>query len=156
MSRQGVKGALLDIYEQAILALKKTIEDIPDYELTTIKDTQTLDENCRSVQTILSHVVHSAYGYATSIHTVKISGISRPVKDFRFTINDYLEDLTRVFIYTENILQNFKDDELQELDNIHKIKTGWDQLYDIEQLMEHAIVHVLRHTRQIKQFKAGI
>jgi hypothetical protein len=31
--------------------------------------------------------------------------------------------------------------------------TSWGQLYDIEQLMEHAIVHVLRHRRQIEQYK---
>ena len=33
-----------------------------------------------------------------------------------------------------------------------KIKTRWGQLYDVDQLFEHAIVHVLRHRRQIERF----
>ena len=28
----------------------------------------------------------------------------------------------------------------------------WRQQYDVEQLFEHAIVHVLRHRRQIERF----
>jgi hypothetical protein len=30
--------------------------------------------------------------------------------------------------------------------------TAWGQVYDFEQFMEHAIVHVLRHRRQIERF----
>ena len=45
------------------------------------------------------------------------------------------------------------DDELEQFDDALKIKTGWGQLYDIEQLTEHAIVHILRHRRQIEKFK---
>ena len=54
MFRPGAVGALLDIYEQAILDLKKTIEDIPDVDLPVITDSQTSDQNCRSLQTILN------------------------------------------------------------------------------------------------------
>lgn len=34
-----------------------------------------------------------------------------------------------------------------------KIFTSWNQVYDIEQVTEHAIVHILRHRRQIEKFK---
>src|SRR6185295_20256781 len=70
-SRQGAIGALLDIYEQAISDFKEVIENIPDNALTIITDPYTTDENCRSIQAILSHVVHSGYGYATGIHNLK-------------------------------------------------------------------------------------
>ena len=43
--------------------------------------------------------------------------------------------------------------ELEQPDNSLKIKSGWGQSYDIEQMTEHAIVHVLRHRRQIEKFK---
>jgi hypothetical protein len=33
-----------------------------------------------------------------------------------------------------------------------KVLVRWGQRYDIEQLFEHAIVHVLRHKRQIERF----
>jgi hypothetical protein len=151
--RQGAVGALLDVYEQAISAFKKTIEDIPDNSLTTIVDPQTTDENCKSIQAILSHVVSSGFGYATSIHNLKGHNTNRPSKAFHLTIKEYLEDLTNVFVYTENIFKEIKDDELEQFENSLKIKTGWGQFYDIEQLTEHAIVHVLRHKRQVDRIK---
>ena len=149
--RQGAIGALLDEYERAIVDLKKVIEAIPDNALTIVIDPQTTDENCRSVQTILSHVVHSGYGYATSIHNLKGHEMVRPVKTFHLTIKEYLEDLTRLFSFSENIFGEIKDNELEQFDNSLKIKTGWGQYYDIEQLTEHAIVHILRHRRQIEK-----
>jgi hypothetical protein len=154
--RQGAIGALLDEYERAISDLKKVIELIPDNTLTIIIDFQTTDENCRSFQTILSHVVSSGYGYATSIHNLKGQGMTRPVKTFHQTIKEYLEDLTNLFSFTENIFKEIKEEELEQFDNSLKIKAGWGQLYDIEQMAEHAIVHVLRHRRQIERFKLNV
>lgn len=151
--RQGATGALLDEYERAIADLKNIIEDIPDDALAVIVEPTTTDENCTSVQTILSHVVNSGYGYATSINNLKGPAMVRPGKIFHTTIKEYLDDLTSVFSFTENIFSKFKDDELEQFDDSLKMKTGWGQLYDIEQLTEHAIVHILRHRRQIEKFK---
>jgi uncharacterized damage-inducible protein DinB len=151
--RQGAVGALLDIYEQAISELKKVIEEIPDHALIIITDPQTTDENCRSVQAILSHVVHSGYGYATSIHNLHGNNIARPAKTFHVTIKEYTEDITNVVAYAQNIFKEINDNELEQFDNSLKIKTGWGQWYDIEQMMEHAIVHILRHKRQIERIK---
>lgn len=151
--RQGAVGALLDIYEQTISDFKKVIEGIPDNALPIIIDPQTTDENCKSIQTILSHVVHSGYGYATSIHNLKGYNNTRPDKTYHLTIKEYLEDLTNIFTYTENIFKEIRDNELEQFDNSLKIKTSWGQLYDIEQMTEHAIVHILRHKRQVDKIK---
>jgi uncharacterized damage-inducible protein DinB len=156
MYRTGAVGALLDIYEQAISDLKKVIEPIPDHALTIIVDTQTMDEDCKSIQTILSHVVHSGFGYAASIHNLKGPAAQRPAKAFHTTVQAYLDDLTAVFTYTENVFENIGDSELEQFDNSRKIKTGWGQWYDIEQMMEHAILHMLRHKRQIEKFKPRV
>jgi hypothetical protein len=43
--------------------------------------------------------------------------------------------------------------KLEELDNEKKILTRWGQVFDYDQLLEHAIVHILRHRRQIERFK---
>jgi uncharacterized damage-inducible protein DinB len=153
MYRIGAVGALLDIYEEAIEDLKKVIEDIPDNILPIIIDPETADENCRSIQAILSHVVNAGYGYATSIHNLKGANTTRPDKTYHLTIKKYAEDLTNVFLYTENVFKEIKDDELERFDNLLKIKTSWGQFYDIEQLTEHAITHILRHKRQIVKFK---
>lgn len=151
--RQGAVGALLDEYERAISDLIKVIETIPDNILTIIIDSKTTDENCRSIQTILSHVVNSGYGYAISIYNLKGHNMLRPDKTFHLTIKEYRADLTSLFSFTENIFSEIKDTELEQFDDLLKIKTGWGQLYDIEQLTEHAIVHVLRHRRQIEKIK---
>ena len=89
MYRQGAVGALLDIYEQAIADLKEAIKTIPDQALIDIIDTQTRDENCKSIQTILSHVVHSGFGYAASIHNLKGNNITHWgyfASDFEFLV----------------------------------------------------------------------
>ncbi|SEW39835.1 DinB family protein [Chitinophaga arvensicola] len=154
--RQGAIGALLDEYESAIASLKQVILSLPDEALTIITDPHTNDENCRSIQTILSHVVSSAFGYATSIYNLKKHPLARPAKTFHVTVAAYLEDLNQAFEFTEKVFNQFKDHELEEFDDDLKIKAGWGQVYDVEQMAEHAIVHVLRHRRQIERIKLQV
>jgi hypothetical protein len=40
------------------------------------------------------------------------------------------------------------DEEVQAV----SMKSRWGANYDLEQLLEHAIVHILRHRRQIERF----
>jgi uncharacterized damage-inducible protein DinB len=152
--RPGATGALLDIYAEAITSLKETISTIPDHALAIIIDPDTRDANCKSIQSILSHVVYSGYGYVTSINNLKPDKLVRPERVNYSNTNAYLQELDNVFTYTENILSNWQDEELEQLDNTLKIATGWGQQYDPEQLLEHAIVHIVRHNRQIEKMKA--
>jgi uncharacterized damage-inducible protein DinB len=153
MRRTGAIGALLDEYERAITDLKAVIITIPDQALTTIADPHTKDENCISVQTVLSHVADAGYSYATYIHNSKGHNKEWPDDVVHSTIAGYITELDHVFKFTEEVLKEFKDEDLEQLDNALKMHVGWGQWYDIEQLMEHAIVHVLRHRRQLEQFK---
>jgi len=155
MLRQGAIGALLDVYEEAIFRLKDTIESTSDEALLKIVDQNTKDDNCRSIQTVLSHVIHAGLGYATSIHNIHWHPITRPEKNFHYSTSAYIEDLNNLFTYTKSILITIREDQLEQINNDLKILTTWGQLYDVEQIMEHAIVHVLRHTRQIERMKNG-
>ena len=65
--RKGAVGALMDEYERAVAEIRAIVERMPDADFEVIRDTQTLDEDCRSVQTIMSHVVGAGYGYARLI-----------------------------------------------------------------------------------------
>jgi hypothetical protein len=58
-----------------------------------------------------------------------------------------------VIAFTNATFENIYDEELEVFDDAKKMKTNWQQFYDMEQLMEHAIVHILRHRRQIEGFK---
>ncbi|PKB18782.1 damage-inducible protein DinB [Flavobacterium sp. 5] len=151
--RQGAIGALLDEYERAIIDLQETIFDISDNELIAIIDNETTDSNCQSVQTVLAHVVNSVFAYALDIRQFLGEKVDYPDDLLRLTINDFNKDLNNCFTFTIETFKNIQDNQLEEFDNAKKIITPWGQVYDIEQITEHAIVHILRHRRQIEKFK---
>ncbi|SDM19648.1 DinB family protein [Catalinimonas alkaloidigena] len=153
LNRKGAVGALLDVYEQTLEDFRAVIGEIPDEALTIVVDPHTTDENCRSVQRILAHVVHAGYGYATSIHNQRGAHVSRPEKTCHTTLRAYQEELTDMFAYTVRVFEGLPDHALRQVEEAQKIRTGWKQTYDIEQLTEHAIVHLLRHGRQLERIK---
>jgi hypothetical protein len=69
----GAIGALLDEYERAINDLKSVINSVTNNELITLVDSKTQDEDCRSIQTILTHVIHSGYGYAIAVRKLQVN-----------------------------------------------------------------------------------
>ena len=154
--RQGAVGSLLDEYERAIADLQQTIEGISNEELITTVDSKKSNRKCTSVQTILSHVVSSGYGDAVDIRKLTGEVIEYPDSIFRMNINDYKKDLDNLFIFIIETFKNIQDTDLEQLDSNKKIKTYWGQVYDIEQITEHAIVHILRHRRQIEKFKIAL
>lgn len=151
--RTGAVGALLDEYERAIEELCRTISDISDVEVCAIVDARTDDEDCRSVQTILAHVVRSTSVYAVNIRRLTGGQGEFPERKFRTSIHRFQEDLREGFRYTVEAFSGIEDRQIEEHDDSRKILTTWGQRYDIEQMMEHAIVHILRHRRQIERFK---
>ena len=152
-TRQGAIGALLDEYEKSIRELQSVTGNISTNDLTTIVDNKTTDANCKSIQTILAHVVSSGFSYASSICELKKMQPKRKEKILRFNVEEYKEDLNEVFKFTCDTFANITENELEEPDEAKKMKTSWGQSYDIEQIMEHAIVHILRHRRQIERIK---
>lgn len=151
--RTGAIGALLDEYERAIADLQQTISDVSDIELATVADDTTTDPMCKSIQTILSHVVRSGYAYALYIQQLKKGKVDHPAIVLHTTVKDYQKDLDDFFSFTTGSFKNIQNNQLEEPDISKKIITSWKQVYDIEQITEHAIVHILRHRRQIEKFK---
>ena len=155
-NNQNAVSALLAEYEKAIIELQHVIQDISQEDLTFTVDRETNNPDCKSIQTILSHVVSSGYSYSVYIQNFKNRNSIRPEKVNRSSIADYINDLDNVLKFTQETFATIEDDALEEYDTSKKIMTSWGQLYDIEQLMEHAIVHILRHRRQIEKFKTRI
>lgn len=149
MRNKGAVIALLDIYKNTLVHLKESIASVSTENLTKIIDVNTSDDNCRSLQTILAHVVNSGYSYAISIYNSKGNNEIRPAKLFHSKVTSFQHDLDKMFAYTVFVFEDIYDADLEIYEEVNKMKTGWGQYYDIEQLMEHAIVHVLRHQRQI-------
>ncbi|MEO8516775.1 MAG: DinB family protein [Flavobacterium sp.] len=152
-NRQGAIGAILDEYSKAIIELQEVIKNITPSDLTTIVDQTTQNPDCKSIQTILTHVVGSGYSYSIYIQELKNSSARIRQKNTRESASDYIDDLNSVLAFTFETFSDFEDHEFEEFEVVKKIKTSWGQIYDIEQIMEHAIVHILRHRRQIEKFK---
>lgn len=150
--RSGAIGAILDEYEKALLELKTVIASVTDAELVAVVDTATDDPNCKSIQTILAHVVRAGYTYIIMINSLKAPIEPFRERIYRKTAAEFIQDLHTMFAFNEASLAAFTDAELEEFDDSKKLLSSWDQRYDAEQLLEHAIVHVLRHRRQIVGF----
>jgi len=152
----GTIKALLDEYKKAVNELIAVIKPLDREEILVIKDDKTTDQNCRSVQTILTHVVYAAYGYTNFIENHLGSKKERRPKKLFENADEYIRELNGMFHDCENFFIEHAGIELEEYDPSKKILTHWGQVYDIEQLMEHAIVHVLKHRRQIQRFVSQV
>jgi hypothetical protein len=146
-------NALLNEYEKAIVELQKVIKNISSDNLVQVLDVHTKNPDCISIQTILTHVVAAGYSYCVYIQNSRNIEAKRPERVPKTSALKYSKQLDDVLAYTYKTFLTIDDEEIEIIDNAKKISTFWGQLYDIEQLMEHSIVHVLRHRRQIEKFK---
>ena len=148
--RKGAIGALMDEYERAAEELKNLVGNISETDFTKIVDAETKDDDCRSVQTIVSHVINSGYGYANYIRQWYDIPQNSPARRL-YLQTEFSNELKKMLIYSVETLQDkleLSDDEIMKV----KIISHHGPTYDIEQMLEHAIVHILRHRRQIEKF----
>ena len=140
----------MDEYERAVWELRRLVEQIDEADAVRVVDPTTEDEDCRSVQTIMSHVVNAGYGYADLLRKQFSVTSTRPPRAL-LSPREYVEQLDAVLAYTDETLEGRGQMTYEEMSGA-AIKAGWGPTYDVEQLLEHAIVHVLRHRRQIEKF----
>lgn len=148
----GAIGALLDEYEKVVLELKTVLNEVTPTQLITIADSETKDPDCQSIQTILTHVVRAGLGYVVYIRKNLGETIDLPTKKKLDSIAAYQTALDEMFASNEQLFFDYPNLKIEEKDNDKKILTSWGQSFDPEQLLEHAIVHILRHRRQIERF----
>jgi len=150
--RQGALGALMDLYEQEAELFFETLNKVPETEWGTIKDAETEDDDCRSIQSICEHLVGAAKYYIELLkkgenadyEIGKTTTALRHKKDFEPAFRGALALQSQCF----EGRWNMNDKEIESI----KIKTGWGSILDPDSLMEHAILHVMRHHRQILKF----
>lgn len=142
----------MDEYERATNELKSILENIGEENYVKIIDTETEDADCRSIQTMLNHVVHAGYGYANAIRRY-YSIPHKPLGDERPNIAkaDIIVELDKMLKYTDETLDGKWEMSYEEMAKV-LIKRKGDFSEDIEQLLEHAVMHILRHRRQVDKF----
>ena len=154
--RKGGVGAMMDEYERAAGELKLLLQKTSEEDFTRIVDTETKDDDCRSIQTIITHVVRAGYGYADYIRTAFGIPSARPAATLPATRapvlhHEAVEKIDAFLAYTAQTLEGkweMTDEEIMGT----KMTVRWGPTYDLEQLLEHAIVHILRHRRQVERF----
>ena len=149
--RKGAVGAMMDEYERAAAEFRSIIAGLTDDQYTRILDAETANENCLSAQTIMSHVVAAGYGYANYIRdafSIEKSSPERRILEHA----ESLEEFDRMLEYTVATLDDkweMPEDRIEAV----AMTVHWGPTYDLEQLLEHAIVHILRHRRQIDKWE---
>ena len=150
--RKGAVGALMDECERAAIELKTLVENVSEKNYTRIADAETEDADCHSIQTMMNHVIHAGYGYANAIRR-KIEMPHTPLGDERPQIShdDFGGEIDKVIAYTEETLDGLWEMSYADLDKFVVERKG-DFSENLEQLLEHAVLHILRHRRQVDKF----
>lgn len=145
--RKGAIGALTDEYEKALKELKTLLLQISNVKFKKVLN-EDVDTDFQSVKNLVLHIIRSGYVYAN--HIRKRFGNSYVVPEIEITKTvQGISELDKMFNYTVETFEDkwhLTDDEL--LNTI--IKTSW-TTYDLEAIIEHAIVHILRHRLQIEK-----
>lgn len=110
----GAIGALLDEYEKSVAELKHVIVDLTSVELTKIVDPETKDKDCRSIQTILSHVVESGYTYVIEIRKSLEEDIGYAKKEKFDSIDEYIIARDKMFKFNEKLFQDHPAIKLED------------------------------------------
>ena len=150
--RSGYIGALMDEYERAARELAAVLERIDDEQYETMRDPITEDENCRTIQTVMGHVVRAAYGYADMLNEVW-GQAKKPQERRPLSRAEALAGLNGGLQHTLATVEGHKNLTEAQGTAIH-MKSSWGQEYDVDQLFEHAIMHLHRHRRQIERWLA--
>jgi hypothetical protein len=150
MYRKGAVGAMMDEYERAAAEFRALIAGLTGEQYSQIMDAETDDDCCRSAQTIMSHVVAAGFGYADYIR--KAFSVDKDSPERRLL--EHSESLGRfdsMLAYTITTLDGKWEMPEEEFTKVF-MATDWGPTYDLEQLLEHAIVHILRHRRQLNKW----
>lgn len=107
------------------------------------------DQSYESRERLAGHVLMAARGYLTRIG----EWVGRPVSDVDGS-QDPHEIVARASDFADGVLSAYRrhlaEISDQELDQqVHR--TRWGELMSVEQLLEHAVVHPMRHRIQLER-----
>jgi uncharacterized damage-inducible protein DinB len=148
--RPGNMGAILDEYERAVAELVRVLAGVTRAEYEHLVDPEAEDEDCRSIETVMRHVIGAGFSYNRSVRSVSDMPVGEPPAE-PVTPDTVVERLRALLADTERTFEGrmtmTRDEVLAA-----PIETRWGTRYHIEQMMEHAVMHVLRHRRQVEHF----
>jgi len=155
---QGGLGAILDVYKKASEEFISVLGNVSSDDFVKIVDAKTSDEDCRSIQTITRHVIRSGYGYANYIlNALNIFVDTTDANKMTIeNIKDAADEIRKMLKFNIHNLYELNREKIEENMFSLKFTTRWREEFNFEQILEHAIVHVLRHRRQVGKFIAAL
>lgn len=140
----------MDEYERALRDLARLLATLDLPAFLAVRDPEAIDASCRSIQTVVTHVVQAGYGYAGYLRSALGSDFQRPTVQVEAPDQGIQELWAMAACTAESFEGRWQlSDEVIEA---ARIQSRWGPVFNIEQMFEHAIVHVLRHRRQIERF----
>ena len=155
---QGGLGAILDEYNKASEEYIKVLQNISQKDFIKLVDNETNDEDCRSIQTITRHIIRSGYGYANYVLNALNIFVDTPDAN-KMTIEnikDAADEIRKMLKFNVHNLYELNREKIEENMFSLKFTTRWREEFNFEQILEHAIVHVLRHRRQVEKFISSL
>ncbi len=150
----GQLRSIFDEYSRAISELETVVLSVPTDRYTI--ETELSDENFPDIRGIMDHIVGAAHAYADYLRDAINQTDSCPQEHVYNleTPEDAMKSVLEAFNLTVDALASVKDYSEDQLAGI-KFSVRWGQDYDAEQMLEHAIVHILRHRRQLERWIAS-
>jgi hypothetical protein len=148
----GPFGALMDEYARAAEDLCRVVEGFPPAAFAAERDSK--DPNTRSPRAICLHVHGAARRYADYVR--KARGLPH---DERFDPDPSAMQgpgalrglLVEALRYTEGALEGLYEADEAAVAAL-RFTVRWGPVYDPEMILEHAVVHLLRHRRQLERW----
>lgn len=148
----GSLRAILDIYSQAIRNYEAILLALPEERYTA--RTTLSDEEFANVKAIAHHTAGAAHSYAYHIQCA-LDKLDGPFPKREFNVETPALAMTAIWAGFEamvEVLRRIKDwDDGKQAEL--RFVSRWKQPYDVEQMLEHAIVHILRHRRQVERWR---
>jgi uncharacterized damage-inducible protein DinB len=150
----GAFGAIMDETARAAESFCAVIESLPDERF--LRERPGADPDTGSIRAICAHAIGAAHRYADYIR--KARGLPY-VERFELqpdrvaapaSVRPLLIEALR---YTEEALEGLYDAPDEEAAAI-TFPVRWGPTYDPEMILEHGIVHLLRHRRQVERWGA--
>ena len=145
----GPVGALLDEYARAAVDFCDVLDTFSpdDFGAERASD----DRDTVSPRAIGRHVCGAAFGYAKDIRNALGLDLQMPPGWTVASARDVREMLVLALRFNEQVLEPLRGRTEREVMEI-TFTVSWGATYDPESMMEHAIVHLLRHRRQLERW----
>lgn len=143
--------AMMEEYNRAAEDLFEILRTMSQEDFEQVRDAATQDPDCKSIQTVCFHMIQSGYTYANYWKQMTGSDDWQEYDTPCTSPEVAILEMYSMLQYSDQALEAAYQLPNAKIDKL-KFTSRWGTPYDFEQLFEHAIVHILRHRRQIENF----